>query len=313
MKSIDLSAVESCPTELAGPWRIFLTGRQFVILGLTLFLASCAHMKSHSDGKSMHSMTAAGTVTLAKGCQSYFVAPPNYSGTKVTINSAVTATAASGGQVYGGLFHPYMLTLTLSNAANPAGFSGSNTYFLNSATGTQSKGVAVDVTVGAGKYGTFNVTGSTTVDFSGGSVTGKGDTLVSVVEPKSAASKLKITKESVKVAKHHDSVNLDIKIKNKGNSDANLTVTMVAMPQGGKRAPARAARVGKSFRSHAQFGRFMTQTRKSVAPGEEEIFSFSDTADGSVGSSVEYAYHITGTLDRESIDIWVGTGCAVSE
>ena len=250
------------------------------------------------------------TVTVAKGSQNVFVAAPNTAGTAVPITSVVTLTPASGQSSVAGT---YTLTMVLKNAANPNGFTGSNTYSVTASSGVQAINVTVTTTVPAGKYGTFAATATTTVSFTDGSVVGTGDTCATLVAKESASSKLGITKDSVKTVRRNELVNMDIEIKNNGQSDAELTIEVVPVVLEGGSMPEKLADVVETwgFTNHRE--KIVMQAQGTIEPGNATAFPFSVLADGEIGSSAEYIFRITGTLDGEEIDACVGTGYSIKE
>ena len=250
------------------------------------------------------------TVSVAKGMPSIVVAPPNASGTPVTVTSQVTLTPAAGQSSVAGT---YTLTMFLKNAANPNGFSGSKTYNVVASSGIQAINVAVTATVPAGKYGTFAVTATTTVSFTDGNVVGSGDTCATVVAKDSATARLCITKDSVKTVRRHDLVNLDIEIKNNGHSDAQLTVEVAPVVLDGESMPEKLADVVETWGFTHHREKIVMQARETIEPGNATAFPFTVLADGEIGSSAEYIFRITGTLDGEVIDACVGTGFSITE
>lgn len=250
------------------------------------------------------------TVAIAKGSQNAFVSPPNSTGTPVTINSAVTLTATAGQTASGGT---RTLNMVLRNAANPNGFSGSNTYSVAAVGGVQVINVSVTVTVPVGKYGTFAVVATSTVSFTDGPASGSGDTCVTVVENGKAASKLGITMDSVKTVRRHDLVNMDVEIRNNGQSDADLTVDVFPVVFRSERTPGKVASVAErwGFANHGD--EIVAQAKRVIKSGGAETFPFSVLADGPIGSSSEHVFRITGNLDGEDIDVCVGTGYSIAQ
>jgi hypothetical protein len=248
------------------------------------------------------------TVAIAKGSQAIFVAPPNAGGTPAVISSTVTLTPAAGATPIAGT---YTLTLTLKNAANPNGFTGSHTYTVTATSGVQVVVVSVTVNVPTGKFGTFAVTGTTSVTFTDGVASAIGDTCATIVETASASAKLGISKDSVKIVKRYESVNMDIRIKNNGESDADLTVEAIPVVLGvaGKSGNLLAAVEKGSMTSHGE--KVVMHEQRTILSGDADTFPFAVPADGEIGSSSEYVFRITGTLDGEAIDVCVGTGYSI--
>jgi hypothetical protein len=179
--------------------------------------------------------------------------------------------------------------------------------------GIQAINVAVTATVPAGKYGTFTVTATTTVTFTDGNVVGNGDTCATVVAKDSATARLCITKDSVKTVRRDDLVNMDIEIKNNGHSDAELTIEVVPVVLDGGGMPEKLADVVETWGFTHHREKIVMQAQETIEPGNSSVFPFTVLADGEIGSSAEYIFRITGTLDGEAIDACVGTGYSITE
>jgi hypothetical protein len=65
------------------------------------------------------------------------------------------------------------------------------------------------------------------------------------------------------------------------------------------------------FVNHGE--KVVMQEQRTIPSGDADTFPFSVLADGEIGSSSEYVFRITGTLDGEAIDVCVGTGYSIKE
>jgi hypothetical protein len=140
---------------------------------------------------------------------------------------------------------------------------------------------------------------------------GIGDTCATIVAKDSAFSNLKITKDSVKTVRRFDLVNMDIGIKNDGQSDAELTIEAVPVVIEGGTKSEESADVLETWGFVKNREKIVMKAQGTIKPGQATAFPFSVSADGEIGSSSEYIFRITGTLDGEAIDACVGTGYSI--
>lgn len=231
-------------------------------------------------------LATAGTLTLAKACQSVFVGLSGVP-TTVTIPCVVTSTGNGESVIAPAPGSPYnvLLKVVKSGTTTPVYTNAGNTtgnYSLSGAGTQTSNTIPVKVVIPQNIFGTFTVTGSTAVNFTNGPAPATGDTAFTVPDDTKLESKIVVTVlEPIHGVKKNHAHVTNILVENNSAYDATLDVT--ANGQGHQ------------------------QGLTIPAGGKRPVNAHSVTAQGSVGDSAEFVFKLKGTHGAAQVEFSVGS------